>query len=391
MTRLGANAVRRWRVLLFALLALTPIVVLVASVPADHMLDEAPIDLIGIAAYGGIGGLVIFRRDGNLVGWLLLALGATMMSVSRLEAFPGISPSLSGWISSVGWPLLFALFAALTLVFPSGHLPMGHGRWERIGRAVGRGLLPLLLLLTTLSSGADVAAANPWTFFPGWVWYPAWIGLVLTLMGGAISLVVRRRHTSGVERAQLGWVVMPLTLLAISVLVAAVWSLIPYLSGGEDPGDGVWLGAYLAMLSFPVAFGVAVLRYRLYEIDRIISRTITYGLVTAAIVAAYWGAVFVLGTLLPREGEWAVAVSTLLAAALFNPLRTRIQRVVDRRFNRSRFDAERLVDELSRRLSAELDLAELAQDLQGVVLQTMQPTSVAMWVRDGRGSMSPTA
>jgi hypothetical protein len=188
----GTRATPRSRVIFFVLLVAIPIIVLVASIPAGHMLDEAAIDVVGIAAYGGVGGIVIFRRNGHLVGWLLLALGATMMSVSRLEGFPGISPSLSGWVSSAGWPVLFSLFAALTLVFPSGRLPVGNGRWERIGRAVGLRLLPLLLAVSFLSSGPDVAASNPISLLPVWVWYPAWIGMVLILVGGSVSLVVRR-------------------------------------------------------------------------------------------------------------------------------------------------------------------------------------------------------
>jgi hypothetical protein len=174
---------------------------------------------------------------------------------------------------------------------------------------------------------------------------------------------------------------MPLALLALAVLVAAIGSLIPEFTGGEDPGDDIWTIAYVVMLSFPIAFGVAVLRYRLYEIDRIISRTVTYGLVSTVLIGVYLAAVFVLGTVLPRQGELAVAGSTLLAAALFNPLRRRVQAIVDRRFNRSRFDTERLIEGLSRRLSSEVDLAELGRELQLVASHTMQPANVSVWLR----------
>jgi hypothetical protein len=174
---------------------------------------------------------------------------------------------------------------------------------------VGRWLLPLLLAVTFLSSGPDVAAPHPFSLLPGWVWYPAWIGMVLTLVGRAVSFVVRRRHSTGTERAQLGWVV------------------------------------------------------------------------SAVLVGVYLVAVFVLGTVLPSQGQLAVAGSTLLAAALFNPLRREVQRIVDRRFNRSRFDAERLIEALSRRLSSEVDLAEVGRELQVDASHTMQPTKVFIWLK----------
>ena len=370
------------RIFLFVLLVAVPLSILVASIPSGHLIDEAIVDVVVLSAYGGVAGIVIFRRDGHLVGWLLLALGVTMLSVSRLEGLPGLPRSFDVLVSSVGWPLLFALFAMLTLTFPAGHLPVGNGRWARLGRTAGRWLLPVLVLVTLFSHGPMVEGPNPVGLLPGWVWYPAWAGVLLILVGGSVSLVVRRRKSAGVERAQLGWVALPLAFLAMAILFAAVWVLSAAITGAEDPGDGVWTIAYVVMLIFPIAFGIAVLRYRLYEIDRIISRTLTYGMVSAVLVAVYLGAVFILGNLAPLEGELAVAASTLLAAALFNPLRRTIQNSVDRRFNRSRFDTERTMEVLSRRLSNQVDLSELDRELRRVAGQTMQPDSVSVWVRE---------
>jgi hypothetical protein len=135
------------------------------------------------------------------------------------------------------------------------------------------------------------------------------------------------------------------------------------------------------LLAFPLTFGIAVTRYRLYEIDRFISRTVSYGLVTAVLVAVYLSSVFVLETLLPLEGEWVVAGSTVLAAALFNPLWSRVQSAVDRRFNRSRFDAQVMLDALFRRLSDEVDLSQLDLELRRVAQHTMQPVTMSVWVR----------
>ena len=370
-----------WRVVLFALLIVVPVVVLVGAMTTGTTFGEAAIDVVGLVAYAGLAGIIIFRRDGNPVGWLLLALGATVVGVSNMQRFPGVPPTLALWVDRAGWSLVFGLFAAMTLVFPGGHWPVGDRRWARIGRLAGRWLLPGAVVVSALASEIEGVGQNPVSVLPSWLWVPSYFLLVVILIGGAVSLVVRRRHSTGVERAQLGWVVLPLAFLVLSIVVTLIAVLIPELTGGEDPGDGPWIIVYLAMLSFPIAFGVAVLRYRLYDIDRIISRTVSYGLVTAVLVAVYLGAVFVLGSLPPLQGEFAVAGSTLLAAALFNPLRRRIQNAVDRRFNRSRFDAQLTMEALSRRLANEVDLSALGLELEQVAHQTMQPSNVSVWVR----------
>jgi len=379
----GANATPVRRVVLFGLLIAVPVVVLVISVARGYLIEDLAIDVVALAAYGGLGGLVILRREGNAVGWLLLALGATVISTSRAEGLPGLSPEFVDWVGGAGWPFVFGLFAALTLMFPSGHLPVADHLWSRVGRLVGRWILPLTVLISAFSSGDS--PQNSLNLLPAWLFYPGYFVLVLTLIGGAISLVIRRRHSVGLERAQLGWVVLPLALLATSVLVTVIIVMVPKALGAENPGDDAWIVVYLSMITFPVFFGVAVLRYRLYDIDRIISRTVSYGVVTAVLVGVYLGAVFILGSLPPLEGELAVAGSTLLAAALFNPLRRRIQSAVDRRFNRSRFDAQLTMEALSRRLANQVDLTALGLELEHVALQTMQPSNVQVWVREARG------
>ena len=328
-------------------------------------------------------GSSFFRRDGHAVGWLLLTLGATVISTSRAAGLPGLSPEFVAWVGGAGWSFVFGMFAALTLVFPSGHLPVGDRRWARIGRFVGHWLLPLAVFVSAFSAGGQ--PENSWNVLPEWLFYPGYFVLVLTLVGGAMSLVIRRRHSVGVERAQLGWVILPLALLAVSILVTVVIVMVPQALGREDPGDDAWIVVYVSMVTFPVFFGVAVLRYRLYDIDRIISRTVSYGLVTAVLVGVYLGAVFILGSLPPLEGELSVAASTLLAAALFNPVRRRIQNAVDRKFNRSRFDAQLTMEALAKRLSSEVDLSALGLELEQVAYQTMQPANVQVWVREARG------
>jgi predicted PurR-regulated permease PerM len=180
----------------------------------------------------------------------------------------------------------------------------------------------------------------------------------------------------GMERNQIKWVALARLVLVLALVV--VFATVGFSSTQSFLAD-VLLALAFTTIFFAVA--IAVLRYRLYEIDRIISRTVSYGLVSAVLIGVYLGAVFVLGNLLRLQGELAVAGSTLLAAALFNPLRRRVQHLVDRRFNRSRFDTERTMEGLSRRLSSQVDLLELGRELQVVAHQTMQPTTVAVWLR----------
>ena len=371
-----------WRVVLFALLIAVPVVILVGAMTNGIPVGETSIDVVGLVAYGGLAGLIIFRRDGNPVGWLLLALGATVVGVSNLQRFPGVSPTLSAWVDRAGWSFVFGFFAAMTLVIPDGCWPVGDSRFARIGRLAGRWLLPAAVVVSALASEIEGIGPDPVSVLPSWVWFPSYLLVVVILIGGAVSLVVRRRHSTGVERAQLGWVVLPLAFLVFSIVGTLLWVLIAEMVQGEDPGDGPWIVVYVAMLSFPIAFGVAVLRYRLYDIDRIISRTVSYGLVSAVLAGVYLAAVFLLGNLPPLEGELAVAASTLLAAALFNPLRRRIQNSVDRRFNRSRLDIERTMEVMARRLSNQVDLSELGRELQQTAGQTMQPDTVSVWVRE---------
>ncbi|HEY3428804.1 MAG TPA: hypothetical protein VGK83_09075, partial [Acidimicrobiia bacterium] len=192
---------------------------------------------------------------------------------------------------------------------------------------------------------------------------------------------VRRRRATGTERAQLAWVVFPLALLGVVAVLTTAAILLSIATGNGDPGDEIWVPVYLVFLTFPIAFGVAILRYKLYEIDRIISRTVSYALLTAVLATLYLAAVFVFGAIFPQQSDLAVAASTLLAAAAFNPVRRRIQRAVDRRFNRSRFDAERTLEALTRRLASEVNLDEFGRELRRIAIETLQPRALAIWLR----------
>src|SRR6185437_6064596 len=211
-------------------------------------------------------------------------------------------------------------------------------------------------------------------------WVLSWAAVLLA----AVSVVLRYRRSAGEERLQLKWFAY-----AVAVSIGLTLLLLP---ASADPGaGGAGQVAYDASIvagfgvALPVAIGVAVLKYRLYAIDRLISRTVSYMLVTGLVVGVYLGCVALLSKVQPIRGSVGVAVSVLAAAALFSPLRRRVQAAVDRRFDRARYDAERVVAQFSERLREEVDLDVLGADLLGVVQQVLAPAQMSLWLRDPAG------
>ena len=379
------NRLARWALLgllVVAGLGLSVVQLTLGDRPAD-----ASFAAFGFLIYVAIGGLIVIRRDGHLTGWLLILIGLAVLWADALIGVPGVSPLFAAWVASWGWALVFVLFAILTLTFPSGHLPEGSGLWARAGRAAVW-VLPILLASTALTEtlgGAESSTqtVNPIGFLPEWLGWVALLGIVAILLGGAVSLVIKRRSAVGAERAQLTWVVFAFVLLTISVVFTFMYIFISIGVGAGDPGDDAWGPVYLMMILFPLSFGVAVLRYRLYEIDRIVSRTVSYALVVGLLAGAFLGVVALMSSLLPEESsDLAVAGSTLVVAALFNPLRRRVQGGVDRRFNRRRYDAQRVMDGFAFSLRDRVDPEEVMTGWVDVVSSTMQPDSIGMWVRD---------
>jgi len=258
--------------------------------------------------------------------------------------------------------------------------------------AIGWGAI--FVLMTTLSrrlTTPDLAFDNPigvlgegtFELFAG-VWI---VGLLMLLMACALALFIRYRRTNDTEREQIKWL-----LYACAVfLVVYVGGTIGEVAGSNSVGGYIWgilFGLCLVML--PAAIGIAVLRYRLYEIDVVINRTLVYGSLTALLVAVYFGGVvgsqFVFRTLTGGESQLAVVASTLAIAALFNPLHRRIQSFIDRRFYRRKYDARKTLEAFSARLREETDLQTLKKDLVGVVGDTMQPVHVSLWLRTDSAS-----
>jgi hypothetical protein len=380
------NLLSRWALL--GLLVLTGLgLPAVQLTLGDRALADDLLAAVGFLIYAAIGGLIVIRRDGHLTGWLLILIGLAVLFADGLAGLPGVSPLLADWVASWGWGLVFSLFAALTLTFPSGHLPAGSSPWARAGRAA-TWVLPILLVATAITEtlgGAESSSetVNPIGFLPEWLGYVALLGIVAILLGGAVSLVIKRRRSVGAERAQLTWVVFAFVLLTTTVALTFLYIFISIGVGAGDPGDDAWGPVYVMMILFPLSFGVAVLHYRLYEIDRIVSRTVSYALVVGLLAGAFLGVVALMSSLLPEESsDLAVAASTLVVAALFNPLRRRVQDWVDRRFNRQRYDAQRVMEGFAVSLRDRVDPDEVMNGWVGVVSSTMQPDAIGMWVRN---------
>ncbi len=350
------------------------------------------------ALYAGVGALLAVRRPRNAIGWIFLGILLVFAITSAAEAFGGAAVQSGGslpdglplaliWVETWAFQALFGLYYVLTLVFPSGSLPRGRiGRFVRISLLVPLGGVVIAAFSPHLSGiyAPDTvgrALANPVALLPlpdglDHLLEIATIGL---LVGGVVSMIARFRHARGIERAQLKWLVASLALTGL--LVVATVSVVVV---NPQAGSNVWIVAVLGYGTIPPAVGIAVLRHRLYEIDRIVSRTIGWASVSAVLVAVFVAIVLAAQAALSSltaSNTLAVAASTLVVAALFQPLRRRIQARVDRRFNRARYAAELTIAALSDRLREGLDVDQLAVDVASTISETVEPASVSIWLR----------
>jgi hypothetical protein len=345
--------------------------------------------LLAVVIAATVGALLASRRPAHPVGWLLLtlALSVTASGVADgyarygLVARPGALPA-ARWVAIYSPATLFmglVCVGFVLLLTPTGSLPSPRWRWwARVAAAAPAGLVVALtvgpgLVIPPYESAVDPVAVPA---LAGAVRLTIAVAFVLTVGALAVSawsLVVRFRHARGIERQQLRWIAFAAALTGVAAAVVLA---------GMALGATVVLllavGVCLAIL--PLATGAAILRYRLYDIDRIISRTLAYALLTVLLGLGYAAVALGLGQLLGRDSSLVVAAATLAVAGLFQPARRRIQRVVDRRFNRRRYDAARTIQAFSARLRQQIDLDTLTAELLGVVEQTMQPTSVSLWL-----------
>jgi hypothetical protein len=340
-----------------------------------------------VAAFGGVGLVVARRQPRNPIGWILLGF-VVLLVLDGLAGFYAVLVYRAGHrglpfgavavvLANTMWLPALASAPLVIALFPDGHLPGPRWRWVLWAYA---GLVACVLAVVAANAIAPVAqhdirvdsAGNLTSsgHLPGWLaGPPAWLGAVVVvgLAGIALSMVGRQvlswRRATGERRQQLKW-------LAFGAAVSVVWL------------TGMLLVnlPLVGIAALPVSMGIAILKYRLYDIDRIISRTLAYAILTGLLIGAYAGLVLLATRVLAFSGTIAVAASTLAAAALFSPLRRRVQRAVDRRFNRARYDADRTVAAFAIRLKDAVDLDAVRDDLAGVVQQALEPSHLSLWV-----------
>jgi hypothetical protein len=377
-------------------------VVLVAMMVALGLLDGSlggpAVFLVLFAAMalglGAIGALIVARQPGNAVGWLFLLSSAGVAVSSASFEYLAVSQDhhdltlpgtvLAAWLNTwVMVPVLFAKVILVPLLFPTGHLP--SPRWRPVG----------LLALAGLVSTTIGAATVPGPLAPTGVDNPigirppepvvAVIGAIDTVAGLVLfsltvaALVWRYRHGTPRERLQLRWFGYPAVLAVIGIGLSNIVDAGPM-------SDVAWMSALLAVTVLPFAVGIAILRHQLFDIDRIVSRTVSYAIVTGVLGATFAGLVITLDAglaPLASGNSLAVAGATLVVFALFQPLRRRIQAAVDRRFDRARYDGQRLLDAFGERMRDEIDLGSIHERLVADVDAAVRPSSVGLWLRGG--------
>ena len=356
-----------------------------------------------------VGALIASRRPRNAIGWILLAEGLLWMFLGMTDYYglygvarPGSVPFPVGvaGINNFMWvPAVGLLGTYVLLLFPDGMLPSARWRplawlsgavilWVSVGTALAPGPLQNL-------GGVQ----NPFGLLQPWMMPVFWAALPLLplcMVASVLSLVLRYRRSRGEERQQIKWIAFAASFVGLLYLIAMVCAFIFPSGSWFQAGSPLWLDllGYAALISFtlvPIAVGFAVLRYRLYEIDIIINRTLVYGLLTVSLALVYFGGVTGLQRLLApavgQDGQLAIVASTLAIAALFNPLRRRIQELVDRRFYRRKYDARKTLEEFGAKLRDETDLEALNGELLAVVRETVQPEHVSVWLSEPDGKV----
>jgi hypothetical protein len=350
-----------------------------------------------------VGAMIASRRPRNPIGWLCLTIGLLWTFSGVLDFYdvygmarPGSVPFplAMAWVNNWLWvPSVGLMGTYVFLLFPDGRLPSRRWRplawlcgaviaFVSVGVAFGPGPLQDLGRVQN-----PIVLLRPWMMPAFWASLPL---LPLCMLASALSLVMRYRHSGGEERQQIKWIAFSASVVAMVYLIAMIASLVFPEDSWTTVGPVWWLNllTYAALLSFvaiPIAVGIAILKYRLYDIDVIINRALVYGPLSAMLALIYVGGVVGLQalfrTLTGQESTLAVVASTLAIAALFNPLRGRVQSFIDRRFYRKKYDARKTLEAFSTKLRDETDLEALNNDLVGVVKETMQPAHVSLWLR----------
>jgi hypothetical protein len=402
-----------WVLGAFAVVLLVPTLVLlglnVSHIDAGRMFAVAVLAVAAVA-YTGAGRLISSRMPGNAIGWLLSLVGLSVAIAAFTEQYalyglvtaPGSVPAgrVAGALAAGTASLTIALLLPLILLFPDSRLP--SRRWRPVLWAMSVVMVgwasQLFQAGTRVTGGltnaldADHADyPNPFGILPRHGWYSGLLAVIfgLAVVTGVLvvaSVFVRRRGAGPELRKQLAW-------LGYVGVVTAVWVVAQILNALLAPPSlsNGWLGTLIwgfmeltPIAGIPAAVAVAVLKYRLYEIDKIISRTLAYAIVTGLLVGVYAGLVLLATQVLTIKSPVAVAGATLAAAALFTPLRSRVQHLVDRKFNRTRYDADQTLTAFAARLKDAVDQDAVRDDLLGVVHRSLEPSHAAVWVRPVR-------
>jgi hypothetical protein len=369
----------------------------------DSTLDRVEFAVWGVSLSMFVisGAIIVSRQPRNVIGWLLMIPGLSVpLSDLPFRALVDMDPApvaagpllwLAVWFTGWSWILLIFPLFHLLLTFPSGRLLSSRWRWVVV---LELAMIVTMIGLVAFSRELVVAldetvvwsVPNSIGFVDEDFWVgpfePIWTaGLLLLTIVSVSAFVIRFRKATGVERQQFKWLLLAVALFGLVYAGLAMT---------QNPA-----GSFLDLLfafsvgAIPVAVAIGVLRYRLYEIDRIISRTVGYLLVVALLGALFFAVVTALGSVFPAESPLAVAASTLAVAALFNPLRRRVQEWVDRRFNRARYDAQRVMERFAGSLQGRLDHDGVVDGWVGVVAETMQPEAISVWIRNDFETVHP--
>jgi hypothetical protein len=341
-----------------------------------------------VLMYAGVGLVVARRQPRNPIGWLLLIFtvlyvlgaGASYYAVLRYRlGHQGLPLAAAAVVLDTLQAPSLALFPPVILLFPDGRLTSRRWQWVLWVYTALAAYVTAVVVAPAIAAvaGHDIRLntkgnltntgqlggwlANP----PAWLIVPVFVAIVVIGLSFVVHQVLSWRHAAGERRQQLKWLASGAAIAVFSILLAALL------------GSPVLL---VGLAALPAGLGVGILKYRLYDIDRIISRTLAYAIVTGLLVGIYAGLVLLATRVLSAHTPVAVAASTLAAAALFNPLRRRVQRAVDRRFNRARYDADKTVAAFAARLKDAVELAAVRDDLAGVVHQALEPAHVSVWI-----------
>jgi hypothetical protein len=352
-------------------------VVLVGLVLVGTFLASADLfSLVSFIVYMPVGAYLVMRRPRNPVGWLLVGIafafiGTTtspsidLTALARGEAT--LFDALNSWLAAWAGAAAFVGFLALTIIFPSGRLPQAAGRRTAI----------MLLLLGVAGVVLIAFAPTVGVSTDG--------GVTTVVVPNPVAVLPDLMIWSVLPVLQLRWLVAAVAFVVMGIVTGLLLTVL----FGTYIGGAAWIPVAIAYPTIPLAVGIAVMRYHLYEIDRIVSRTIAYAVVTGVLAAVFGGAVLLLSTVLAQfaQGQTiAVAASTLAVFAMFQPVLRRVRRAVDRRFNRARYDAEVTVAAFAGRLRDELDLPTLTGELRQTTVDAVEPSQTAVWLRVARGT-----